>query len=99
MISLSSAPRPEDEEFVYNAMSYAAVQLGRDCPNSNITFSTHSYEEDEFDVPPAEELYYDDQTLFKVYSALQAAGLNEGQIRDAVAEMQNAGILFRERKR
>lgn len=40
---------------------------------------------------------YDENTLFKVDLALQASGLNREQARDAINEMQNEGILFRER--
>lgn len=41
--------------------------------------------------------YYDDETLSKVYDALLWSGLTGKQAEDAVNEMQNAGILFRER--
>lgn len=42
--------------------------------------------------------YHDDQTLTKVHNALWDVGLDEEQRIDAVTAMQNAGILFRERK-
>lgn len=41
--------------------------------------------------------HYTENTLFKVYDVLRAAGLDETQSRDAISEMQNQGILFRER--
>jgi hypothetical protein len=44
-----------------------------------------------------ETLTYDDTTLFKVYDGLAAAGLSAEQVTDAVSQMQNRGILFRER--
>ena len=44
-----------------------------------------------------EETYHDEYTLAKVYWALGRCGLGDVQITDAVNEMQNAGILFRER--
>lgn len=47
--------------------------------------------------PEAERTTYDDQTLHKVYRALARAGLSHAQASDAVTEMQNEGILFRER--
>ena len=37
-----------------------------------------------------------DNTLFVVHESLHRAGLNPGQINDAINEMQNHGILFRE---
>jgi hypothetical protein len=42
-------------------------------------------------------LSYTENTLFKVYDALRAAGLDESSARDCISEMQNAGIYFRER--
>lgn len=41
--------------------------------------------------------HFTEATLFKVYKALRATGLTEQQAEDAINEMQNAGILFRER--
>lgn len=42
-------------------------------------------------------IYYDEQTLRKVYDALKVAGVEGQQATDAVFQMQNLGILFRER--
>lgn len=47
--------------------------------------------------PSAPKEHFDENTLFKVYDALRAAGLTEKQSRGCISEMQNAGILFRER--
>lgn len=41
--------------------------------------------------------YYDERTLNKVAFALEKAGLSGQKTLDAINEMQNAGILFRER--
>lgn len=38
-----------------------------------------------------------EDTLFKVREALVASGLTERKAYNAITEMQNAGILFRER--
>jgi len=46
-----------------------------------------------------ESTYYDEQTLTKVYRALERAGIDPEARQDAVSEMQNEGILFRERAR
>ena len=43
------------------------------------------------------ELFYDEETLAKVYDALAEAGVVGVQATDAVNAMQNKGILFRER--
>ena len=44
------------------------------------------------------EEYHDDQTLVKVYRALVASGASDTQAVEAISEMQNEGILFRERR-
>jgi len=43
------------------------------------------------------EEYHDDDTLFKVYKALEESGASRQQAIDMVSAMQNRGILFRER--
>lgn len=40
--------------------------------------------------------FYDGNTMYKVHNALGAAGFDVNQCDDAITEMQNAGILFRE---
>lgn len=40
---------------------------------------------------------YNEDTLFKVRDALKRAGLSSEQIMNCIIEMQNQGILFRER--
>ncbi|AYQ99998.1 hypothetical protein PBI_NEBKISS_59 [Mycobacterium phage Nebkiss] len=40
---------------------------------------------------------YNENTLTKVGSALRSCGLGFQEATDAIAAMQNAGILFRER--
>lgn len=40
--------------------------------------------------------WFTENTLFKVYDVLRKAGLGEIEAREAIAEMQNEGILFRE---
>ena len=45
--------------------------------------------------PPVE--YHDEDTLTKVYVGLESAGVTGQQAVDAVNQMQNKGILFRER--
>jgi hypothetical protein len=42
------------------------------------------------------ELVVTEGTLFKVYDALRRAGLSEQQVTDAITDMQNHGIYFRE---
>lgn len=42
--------------------------------------------------------HHDENTMQKVYDALKAAGIKKQRRLDAVAQMQNAGIYFRERQ-
>lgn len=46
--------------------------------------------------PPEQLEFHDEETLTKVYWALGRAGLADAQITDAISQMLNAGILFRE---
>jgi len=45
-----------------------------------------------------EQTHYDENTLRKVYEALLEAGIFGQQAVDIVHNLQNKGILFRERK-
>lgn len=45
----------------------------------------------------SEELVHTPETLQKVYAGLMDAGLTETQAVNAVFQLQNRGILFRER--
>lgn len=50
------------------------------------------------EIPPNEELYYDDYTLFKARNAMETLdGVDRALANDLIRVMQNAGILFRER--
>lgn len=49
--------------------------------------------------PPPPEMAsetHNDNTMLKVYNSLRRAGLSDQQVNDAVNQMQNDGILFRE---
>lgn len=46
-----------------------------------------------------ESLHYDENTLTKIYRGLEAAGVTGQQAIDAVFQMQNEGVLFREQLR
>ena len=54
-------------------------------------------EANKLELAKASQVRYDDQTLQKVYEAMRKVGLDDAEVGDAVLEMQNAGILFRER--
>lgn len=66
----------------------------------NIDFHQHvqPVKMDEEQKDEGEKLTHDDQTLFKVHEALKQAGIFQHAARlDIVSQLQNAGILFRER--
>ena len=42
--------------------------------------------------------YFTEETMFKVYDSLRAAGLTEEKTRETITDMQNKGILFREKQ-
>lgn len=45
----------------------------------------------------SEHTVHDADTLWKVYDALSKVGVIDQQATDAITQIQNAGILFRER--
>lgn len=49
-------------------------------------------------LPAEEELYFDDRTMEKVRMALWRSGMSYDEATDVIHNLQNAGILFRERK-
>lgn len=48
---------------------------------------------------PIQPMYYDDQTIYKVFNALMDSGLTHEQAQAGVLSMQNAGLYFREMPR
>lgn len=71
---------------------------------STISVSSFDLNVSDQDQRPDEELFYDEQTLQKVRNALILAmnkraidTLGNGIVDSLINEMQNAGILFRER--
>lgn len=92
----------------WDHLNRVAVDFRRvDMPHLNV--SSYMLDEEMTDEPPqvisngivvthhTENLYHDEDTLHKVHRALRNAGLDIEQIEICVLEMQNAGILFRER--
>lgn len=46
---------------------------------------------------PKDEVYYDDKTLDKVRKVLENYVAFEKDVTDVITDLQNVGILFRER--
>jgi hypothetical protein len=55
-------------------------------------------DEDEVIQTDPDTEYYDDQTLMKVRNVLRLHGITDDVITDIISEMQNVGLLFRERR-
>lgn len=62
---------------------------------SSVVVSSHSFELEQDE----DDIYYDEYTLLKVVHALREAGISDDQADAAINQMQNRGILFRERVR
>ena len=60
----------------------------------SVVVSSHKIEDDE--ITTSEE-YFDEYTMLKVVHALRGAGIPDDAAESAIIQMQNAGILFRER--
>jgi hypothetical protein len=75
---------------IYEMFSNTVRELGPQYPYISLSSTVTS---------DAEDITYDDETLEKVTKALGETGWNHIAIADAISRMQNAGILFRERKK
>lgn len=58
--------------------------------------SVNSYDNE--DIVESEPTTYTEDTMMKVHDSLRSSGLDEDRITDIVTALQNAGLLFRERK-
>lgn len=62
-----------------------------------VTLSVYAFDAESESEEPGE--YFDENTLFKVMTALAAAGVSNTEAQmDVIRECLNAGILFRERR-
>lgn len=82
---------------VFQDISELARNLAEVHPYVNVTATRIGVDDDVVDEP--EELYHDENTLIKVYGALEGEGVPHYTAVNLVNAMQNAGILFRERPR
>lgn len=97
LVSLSVGTTGAEDFFsTYQDMSELAANLGANHEYVSVT-ATVVGDDTEDDEP--EELYYDEFTLLKVMKALRENGMSRDQVEIAINDMQNAGILFRERPR
>jgi len=91
MVTAKNVPQ---STLVSKTLGNTAIVLASD----GLSFSYRSDRVSDIPDEPEDEEYHDDETIHKVYDALKLSGLTGERVRDAVSMMQNAGILFRERK-
>jgi hypothetical protein len=72
-----------------------AIALDTAHLTEHVMVSTYDYVDQPDEGFPGD--YHDDKTLFKVLTAMEAAGFDRYMAIEAIQQMQNAGILFRER--
>jgi capsule polysaccharide export protein KpsC/LpsZ len=104
LINLTISTKGAEEWFTtFQEISELAANLG--ASHDYVSVSSVVPDETSEDVPD-EDLYDDEETLIKVNQAIRRAFLQHGAsddvvvnqfVIDAISEMQNAGILFRER--
>lgn len=89
---------PDQHKAVFGLMSDIGAEFALDYHYSSITSVDTDRPND------GDEEFYDEHTLFKVREAIKnaievrVATAPEAMINDIINEMQNAGILFRERR-
>lgn len=86
---------PEEWTKVWEEINGVAKVLGKDRPS--VSVSSHLMgETDELDTLEGET--FNEGTHLKVFQALRSLPMPERVATDAINAMQNAGILFRERR-
>lgn len=94
MITLTVGVKdPNDWDYIYDSFGRTARELGPQYPYVSVSSSQTD------DLENIEELYHDDMTLQKVYDALLPCVADSNRAKEVINELQNAGILFRERTR
>lgn len=92
-VSLSVGTEGSEDFFqTFQDLSELAANLGQS--HKYVSVSAGAIDEDE---PEPEQLYFDENTLFKVSKVLMDLGVSSELAADIVNGIQNAGILFRER--
>jgi hypothetical protein len=82
----------EHHRAIYREMSSIQDIFVATIPSLSLT----SFDMDE--ISDEGEEYFDERTMFKVVDTITMAGFSEHDARLIVNELQNAGILFRERR-
>lgn len=100
LINLGVATEGSEDYFrTFQDISELARNLGESHSYVSVSASVVGEEDDVEDVSSeAERLHHDENTLRKVYDAIMKNGLSRKTAEDVVNNLQNAGILFRERR-
>lgn len=93
-ISLSATVKDaEQHNRVYTELGTVQDQLAGEIPSVSLSSFDMTCTGDDG------EEYFDDQTMFKVYDTIMGSlPMNSAHARDIISALQNAGILFRERR-
>lgn len=98
VVSLSVATTGSEDFFgIFQDLSELARNLGVNHNYVSVTTTLVDDDEDPHDEPAGEDLYYDDNTLEKVREVMMNCGLTGDVVIAVINDLQNAGILFRER--
>lgn len=92
-LSLNVTAEPKNAPAVFERLSKTAVNMAHITDSAVVSV----YEDDDLSDIEGEE-YYDEYTLFKVFRTLTAGGLDERQANAVILGLQNAGIVFREKR-
>jgi hypothetical protein len=92
LLSLSvKTDNPDQWTDVWENLNRVARELGSEFSSISVS----SYLDD--GEPVEDEEYYDEYTLFKVVAVMKRVGIGDAKAEELINELQNAGILFRER--
>jgi hypothetical protein len=85
-----------DDEYCATMQDVSELAVALGAKHDYVSLSAHAFDAAESDED--DELYYDDKTLEKVTNVLRSHGLSSQLVTDLISDLQNAGILFRERR-
>lgn len=94
IVSMSAACQDRAQaERIFGKLSATALDVSHD----SISQTVSKFPYNDRDEEPSGE-YFDEYTLMKVRRALKDAEISDFRVDDAIRNLQNAGILFRERR-
>lgn len=104
LVSLTVGTNDEAYDYfqIFNQISEIATDLDKANHFGYINVSSQRVDDEDAETekePRSEPLHYDEFTLMKVRRALLKYGISDNICTDLITNMQNEGILFRERPR